>query len=130
MISQIHVLSAAHCFKDPSNLSQYNILIDRHELDNRYVSDPVRPAHISNHPDYKMVCNETEIPEFDFSIVHFKPGFVKSFPLNKNLIPACLPDDSMGGDFLEGKDLTVSGWGEPYYDSLHKATIPGASIEI
>ena len=40
-----------------------------------------------------------------------------------------MPDDSLGGDFLAGKDLTISGWGAPFHDSLrlHKATLPGAN---
>ena len=45
------------------------------------------------------------------------------------MIPACLPlpDNSLGGDFLAGENLTISGWGAPFYDSLRKATIPGAN---
>ena len=73
-----------------------------------------------------MLCGQ-EIPEFDFSVLHF----ASPVEFDKTVIPVCFPDKSFDGDFLEGKDLTVSGWGSlmngSYPDYLHKATLPGAT---
>ena len=118
------MLSAAHCFEEPKNCTRYRAGFEMHELG---YGISVPPHHISNHPNYTKLCG-TEIPDFDFSILHFEFNH-EYLDLNKKLIPACLPDDSLGGDFLAGQDLTISGWGAPFHDSLrlHKATLPGAN---
>ena len=95
-------------------------------MHNRNVSDGKRLDihHISNHPNYTTLCG-TKVPESDFSILHFASPVIFS----KKVIPACLPDKSLGGDFLDGKNMTVSGWGAPFYPNLHKATLPGVTNE-
>ena len=120
------MLSAAHCFEEPDNLSRYRVGHSMHKLGSGWLA---HIHHISNHPSYKRLCGTADIPDFDFSILHFESQFKNNNPLNKKLIPACLPDDSMDENFLAGKDLTVSGWGEPLHVSLHKATLPGATYD-
>ena len=126
LISPYHVLTAAHCVKHQKDCWHYSVGIGMH-LGN--VSDGTRILihHISNHPAYNPNrCpnkdNEAVIPEFDFSILHLTTPFT----FNNEVQPACLPDNSMNWR-LEGKNLTVSGWGEPYTGRLHKATYPAVS---
>ena len=113
------MLSAAHCFEEPKNCARYSVGLGMHNHDVRDGTEE-NIHHISIHPNYTTRCG-SEVPDFDFSILHF--GF--KVDLNRKVIPACLPDDSLGGDFLAGKNLTVSGWGAPYPKNLHKATLPG-----
>merc|ERR1719394_899050 len=123
LISQYHVLSAAHCFEYPKNCRRYSVGLGMHR---RNVSDGTRISihHISNHPGAKIRkhCG-TGITDFDFSVLHL----LNPFTFNNEIQPACLPDSSMTNDFLVGKDLTVSGWGAPYPDVLQKATYRAVS---
>ena len=129
LISQRHVLSAAHCFEYPKNCQRYSVGIGMHR---RNVNDGTRILihHISNHPGAKIRSHcgtgntpESGITDFDFSVLHL----LTPFTFNNEVQPACLPDSSMSNDFLVGKDLTVSGWGAPYPGVLHKATFPAVS---
>ena len=126
LISPYHVLTAAHCVKHQKDCWHYSVGIGMH-LGN--VSDGTRILihHISNHPAYNPNrCpnndNGAVIPDFDFSILHLTTPFT----FNNEVQPACLPDNSMNWR-LAGKNLTVSGWGEPYTGRLHKATYPAVS---
>ena len=94
-------------------------------MHNHHVSDGTEENihHISIHPNYNPSLCGLNVPDFDFSILHF--GF--KVDLNRKVIPACLPDDSLAGDFLGGKNLTISGWGAPYVENLQKATLPGTT---
>ena len=106
MISPYHVLTAAHCVE--YDCSSYSVGIGMHEADD---SDGTRVdiQHISNHPKYiRALCGSEETgnlkPDFDLSILHL------AFPVNfdKKAQPACLPDESLGGDFLAGKDALLT----------------------
>ena len=59
------------------------------------------------HPNYSLGTLD-----YDFAIIFL----AAQVPSDSRAIPACLPHISMSGDFLAGKDLTISGWGET--DSL------------
>ena len=48
---------------------------------------------------------------FDFALLFLS----NPMELNHRAYPACLPPPYMGGHFLEGKMLTVSGWGHTTY---------------
>ena len=50
--------------------------------------------------------------------------------LNQRAVPACLPTSALGGEFLAGKNMTVSGWGRLSSGGssptvLHKVVVPG-----
>ena len=67
--------------------------------------------------------------DYDFSIVHLK----EPVKCGNTVIPACLPPTWMGGDYLGGKSMAVSGWGKLVEGGtqpkvLHKISIPGLSI--
>ena len=116
------MLTAAHCVE--YDCSSYSVGIGMHKAD---ISDGTRVniQHISNHPSYTRFLCSTLRPDFDFSILHL----ASPVDFNRKAQPACLPDESLGGDFLAGKILTVSGWGDPQPGVLHKATYPAITNE-
>jgi len=123
LISSSHVLTAAHCMEAPKDCSAYSVGIGMHK-DDALDGTRVAISHISNHPSYNgWFCSGA--PDFDFSILHL----ASPVDFNKKVLPACLPDESLGGEFLAGKDVTVSGWGAPYPGVLHKATYPAVTNE-
>ena len=83
----------------------------------------VEVSKISNHPNYTINCGTRYdgVPDIDFSIIHL----ATPVEFDDKVIPACLPDEELGGDELAGKKLTVSGWGFPYPGVLYKAQYPG-----
>ena len=118
------MLTAAHCVKDDNDCSGYSVGIGMHKDD---ISDGTRVAisHISNHPSFNDNLCGTGKNDFDFSILHL----ASPVDYNKKVLPACLPDESLGGEFLAGKDVTVSGWGAPKPGVLYKATYPAVTNE-
>ena len=75
------------------------------------------------HPKYN-----SRSQDYDFAII-FLAALVPSDP---RVFPACLPSISMSGDFLTGKDLTISGWGKndssaSFPTTLRSATVQGVS---
>ena len=89
----------------------------------------VNISHISNHPNYRRHCKsdtlDKGVPDFDYSILHLATPVA----FNEKAIPACLPNKSMDDQFLDGKHLTVSGWGLPWPGVLHKARYPAHTNE-
>ena len=65
------------------------------------------------------------VPDFDYSILHL----ATQVEFNEKVIPACLPEKFMDDQFLDGKILTVSGWGLPWPGVLHKARYPALTNE-
>ena len=122
------MLSAAHCFEEPDNLSRYRVGHSMHKLGSGWLA---HIHHISNHPSHTKICGTKpwNPPDFDFSIIHL----ASPVDFSKKVLPACLPDKSLGGDFLAGKDVTVSGWGlvdGGYYPGvLYKVTYPAITNE-
>jgi len=124
LISPYHVLTAAHCVQRQNDCSSYSVGVGMHKAN---VSDgtKVNIQHISNHPNYAPILCGSSKPDFDFSILHL----ASPVDFDKKTQPACLPDESLGGDFLAGKDVTVSGWGAGGPGVLHKATYPAITNE-
>ena len=78
----------------------------------------------SNHPNYQLRAQF----DYDFAVLRLK----KPVKLGYRAIPACLPDQSFAEDFLVGRNLTVSGWGNLQSggtrpDVLHSVNVPGIS---
>ena len=81
-------------------------------------------SHITNHPKYNEFC-PGRFGDFDFSVIHL----ATPVQFDDKVIPACLPNGDLAGDALDGKTLTVSGWGHPHPGVLHKAQYPGQTNE-
>ena len=116
LISDRHVLTAAHC---TSGGRQYDIIVGEHRITSS--SDGTRHSvcRFVDHPNYSNLNN-------DFSILHLNTPV----QIGTRAAPACLPATSMGGDFLAGKTLTVSGWGALSEGGgspsvLHSVDVPG-----
>ena len=125
LISSKHVLTAAHCVKEDQNCAHYSVGVGMHK-DNVTDGTRVMISHISNHPNYRYpYYHSCGVPDFDYSILHL----ATPVEFNEKVIPACLPDKSMDDQFLDGKNLTVSGWGIPRPGVLHKASYPAHTNE-
>ena len=99
LISDRHVLTAAHC--TGVNGGVWDVMVGEH--DSSDPSDGTRhtKCRLQNHPDYRNLNN-------DFAIVTLSQPVTIGTRANY----ACLPTvDEMGGNFLDDKTVTVSGWG-------------------
>ena len=90
------VLTAAHCMGE-----QFEIIAGEHKL-NTPAGTRHRVQNTIMHPDY-----DDWTANYDFAIVRLKDPV----RLGANAVPACLADSSMEGNFLDGKQTVVSGWG-------------------
>ena len=97
LISDRHVLSAAHCMG-----GTFDVIVGEHRISD--ASDGIRHE----------ICRGTKHPKYndnsmnnDFAIIHLK----EPVKLGSRAALACLPDSSLGGNRLNKKKMTVSGWG-------------------
>ena len=134
LISDKHVLTAAHCMvipetEIPISASDVNVIVGEHDKTDD--SDGIRHeiCDFNNHQEY-----DSYSLAYDFSILHLK----EPVELGYRAIPACLPDSAFAGDALEGQYLTVSGWGSvnpdpdylDYPDVLHSVRAPVISQDL
>ena len=115
LISPRHVLTAAHCV----NSQNFGIIVGEHSYTNSSDGTRQTVCRAINHPEYNLNDN-------DLSIVHLQ----NPVEIGTRVAVACLPSVNLGGDFLAGKNMTVSGWGAASFkgDSrteLFKADVPG-----
>ena len=96
-----------------------NVIVGEHSITSS--SDGTRHTicRSVNHPSYSNLNN-------DFAILHLN----SPVQIGTRAAPACLPTSALGGDFLAGKTMTVSGWGtlssgggQPTV--LHSVDVPG-----
>ena len=119
LISAQHVMTAAHCVG--RNGGNWDVIVGEHYVTSS--SDGTRHAKCRHtpHPQYnRRTVNN------DFAIVHLQTPV----QIGTRAIPACLPTSRLSGNFLAGKSLTVSGWGDLSSggyapDVLHKVDVPG-----
>jgi len=126
LISDRHVLTAAHCFDSRLNNGELDVIVGEHSTTN--AADGTRHEtckRMVRHPNYNPYTQK-----FDAGILHLSTPVT----IGPRAVPACLPDASFAGDFLAGKTLTVSGWGSLASGQLgpsvlHKVNVPGMTQE-
>ena len=128
LISQRHVLTAAHCYADGAgNFDLHKkIYVGAHHV-MPIDGTSYEWCRLTKHPNYNSGTKDN-----DFMIIHLK----EPVELNEKVGLVSLPDtvDGMDGDFFVNKTLTVSGWGDTspqryrgYPDVLQSVRVPGIS---
>ena len=119
LISDRHVLTAAHCTSDNRN---YDVIVGEHRITSTEDGTRHSVCRYADHPSYN-----SQTIDNDFSILHLD----QPIQLGPRAIPACLPSTNFKGDYLDGKTLTVSGWGVLQGGGtptgLHSVRVPGIS---
>merc|ERR1712180_11041 len=96
LISERHVLTAAHCTEDES-ARRIQVLLGEHRIDDGEFTR-VDVANINDDPDY-------DFPDGDFSILTLS----NPVTFSSSVRPVCLPSDTT--KTYEGELATVTGWG-------------------
>ena len=121
MISPRHVLTAAHC--TDFNSGNWDVIVGEHSITSSSDGTRHTKCRVVDHPQFDQRTLNN-----DYAIIHLN----QPVQLGTRAMPACLPTSSLGGDFLAGKTLTVSGWGRLSSSQggptvLHKVDIPGVT---
>ena len=124
LIGPRHVLTASHCINSNPTSNSFDIIVGEHKTSGSGSgSDGTRHeiCRAVQHPQY----NGNSLTN-DFAIVHLR----EAVQIGTRAAPACLPGSNLGGNFLSGKTMTVSGWGtlsaggsQP--NVLHSVNVPG-----
>ena len=128
LISQRHVLTSANCIF--VTLGKFDVIIGEHVLPSSGYGTRHQNCRVNHHP--KQNWTERGYPNranYDFAIVHLTQPVV----LGPRAAPACLPDSSLAGNYLSGKTLIASGWGEPHgykYSMAPGNTIPNNLLKV
>ena len=125
LISPHHVLTAAHCTS--ANDGNWDLIVAKHSRTD--TSDGTRHTKCrhQNHPNYQQGGHRSNN---DLAIV----TLTKAVEIGSRVNYACLPSEEMGGNFLAGKNLTISGWGRlddgvTRPNALHMVNLPALSNE-
>ena len=118
LISEHHILTAAHC---TSSERKFDIIIGEHNITSDEDGTLHTVCRFVDHPFY-----DDNTFKNDFSILHLS----QPVQLGARAVPACLPPTLFRGDYLNGKNLTVSGWGKLTDGGsspkvLHSVNVPG-----
>ena len=97
LIGPNHVLTAAHCMG-----YDFEIVVGEHDATSTEDGTRHQVCGTTKHPDYNSGTTNN-----DYAIVRL----TESVELGARAVPACLPDATFAGDFLDDKTMTVSGWG-------------------
>ena len=117
MISERHVLTAAHCTS-----GTIDVIVGEHSITSSADGTRHTTCRYVDHPSY----NTPTTFNYDFAILHLNSPVI----LGARAVPACLPPTTMDDKFLGGKTLTVSGWGALAEGAgsptvLHSVDVPG-----
>ena len=97
MISERHVLTAAHCTS-----GTIDVIVGEHSITSSADGTRHTTCRYVDHPRYGSIFYD-----YDFAILHLS----SPVSIGARAVPACLPPTTMDDSFLGGKTLTVSGWG-------------------
>ena len=116
MISDRHVLTAAHCTS-----GSMDVIVGEHRVTSSSDGTRHRVCRYVDHPRYSSRTTNN-----DFSILRLQ----KPVKLGTRANAACMPPVSYGDSYLAGKSLTVSGWGALSEGggsptTLHAVRVPG-----
>ncbi|OCT59129.1 serine protease 27 isoform X1 [Xenopus laevis] len=101
LISNLWVVSAAHCFPDPSTASSVTAFFGSHKIDQPDDNEvPIAVKSVYNNPDYHK-----EGDSGDISLIEL----VKEVTYTNYILPVCLPDSTV--TFPRGLKCWVTGWG-------------------
>ena len=100
LISNRHVLTAAHC--TAVNGGAWDVIVGEHSITSSSDGTRHTKCRYEDHPAY----DSSAFPN-DFSVV----TLTQPVEIGTRANYACLPTSQMGGSFLDGKTVTVSGWG-------------------
>lgn len=147
MISDRHVLISSIPTVDSRQFSHFEVVVGLHNLYLLEGASRHRILKITRHPDFAQ--EDLQIPirdsgdnikyvvfprySFDFTILHL----LKPVEIGPKIAPVCLPSPTLNDEFLNGKNLEVSGWGFKNQlgltnltdDSLHSTTVVGIKNE-
>ena len=102
LISERHVLTAAHCMMFIKDLDNIDVMVGKYKT----ISFSGTRHTVCRAVNHRLFDDSNY--DYDFSILHLN----EQVEIGPGAVLACLPDLNFEGDFLEGKNLTVSGWGE------------------
>ncbi|XP_038610616.1 serine protease 27-like [Tachyglossus aculeatus] len=103
LITEQWVMTAAHCFSNSSDTSQYQVLLGARQL--------VNPGP---HAVYAKVMKVESNPQYSGMASSADVALVKldaPVTFNDHIMPVCVPD--LGVDFQAGMKCWVTGWGSP-----------------
>ena len=125
LISDRHVLTSSIFTQPDQQLfidnEDFEVLVGIHNLNSVEGANRHRILKSSVHPDYARKniripirdsgdnINYVVYPQFsfDFTIFHL----LKPVEIGPKIAPVCLPSPTLNDEFLNGKNLEVSGWG-------------------
>ena len=125
LISPNHVLTAAHCTGAYGGI--WDVIVAKNSRTSSSDGTRHTKSDYQNHPRYGQ---DGHGKNNDLAIV----TLTEAVQIGSRVNYACLPSEEMGGDFLVGKNTTLSGWGRlddavTRPSVLHTATLPVLSNE-